>query len=59
MAVAVGTAALVALVFAPHPAILGIGVGLGTFVVLLVICFAIATALHAWHDHRRPGRLRR
>ena len=40
-------AALFALVLAPHPFVLGAGVGVGAFVVLMVAFFALATVLHA------------
>lgn len=41
------SAALLAVALAPHPILLGVGLGAGTFVVLMVVFFAIATALRA------------
>jgi hypothetical protein len=57
--IAVAVAALAALAIDLHPFGLGLAFGAGAFIVLLVLFVAIGTALHAWHDHGRPGRLRR
>jgi uncharacterized membrane protein (DUF485 family) len=40
------TAALLAFAVAPHPVGFGVALGVGAFVVLIVLFFAISTALH-------------
>ena len=53
------TAALLAVLLpvalAPHPVLLGVGFGLAVFVVLMVVFFAIATALRARDARPRGG----
>ena len=52
------TAALVATTVAPHPVLLGVGVGFGAFAVLIALFFTISTVLHARQRrsrHARPG----
>lgn len=55
--VAALAAALVAVALAPHPILLGVEFGLGVFVVVMVVFFAIATALRA-RDARPAARPR-
>jgi hypothetical protein len=59
LVVAGAAAALTALAVGAHPLWLGFAVGVAAFMAFLVLVVAIGTALHAWHDHRHPGRLRR
>jgi hypothetical protein len=53
LAIAVFTAGLLAAALALHPIVLGVGFGLGTFVLLIALFFAISTVLHARQRHAR------
>ena len=54
VAIAAFAAALLAFGLAPHPLGLGVALGFGAFAVLMVLFFAISTALHL--RQRRAGR---
>jgi hypothetical protein len=51
VAIAAFAAGILAFAIAPHPAMLGVALGVGAFVVLMVLFFAISTALHARQRH--------
>ncbi len=50
-------AAPLAFAVAPHPAVLGLALGFGAFVLLIGLFFAIATVLHARQGRPDRGRL--
>ena len=54
--IAAFAAAILALALAPHPFVLGVALGVGAFVVLMTLFFAISTALHARQEHTVRGR---
>jgi hypothetical protein len=58
--IAVTVAPLLALVLDPHPLLAGLAVGVGVFILLMVIFVGIATVMHARQARSwKPGRVRR
>jgi hypothetical protein len=53
LGIAVFTAGLLAAALAMRPIALGVGFGLGAFVLLIALFFAISTVLHARQRHAR------